>query len=202
MRYLTVNDGNEIMSLSKLMLGSIYFGTEILDSESFFMLDMFLDAGGSMIDTARCYANWIINGESASENAIGRWLSQGKKRNRILIGTKGGNTKKGENPYRADLSKIGLTKELDISLKCLQTDYVDMYWLHRDDPRIPVEEIVELANEFVNQGKVRMLGVSNWSAERLYEANRYAKAHELRPFVMNQVQFSLAETTGDRKSVV
>lgn len=198
MRYLTIDDGSEVMNISKLMLGSIYFGTEISDSESFFMMDSFLNAGGTMIDTARCYANWLPEGEGASENAIGRWLSKGKKRNRVLIGTKGGNTKKGENPYRADLTKTGLTKELEMSLRCLQTDYVDMYWLHRDDPRIQVEEIVELTNEFVKQGKARMIGVSNWSIERLYEANQYAKAHKLRPFAMNQVQFSLAETTGER----
>lgn len=198
MKYMTVSNGQEKFKISKLTLGSIYFGTTIPDSESFYMMDIFLDEGGISIDTARCYADWMPGGTYSSENAIGRWIRQGGRRNRVFIGTKGGNTKAGVNPYRADLSPKGLTGELDGSLCSLQTDYVDLYWLHRDDPRIPVGEIVELANDFVRQGKVRFLGVSNWSGERFLEANRYAAEHQLCPFVMNQIQFSLAETTAER----
>jgi aryl-alcohol dehydrogenase-like predicted oxidoreductase len=197
MRYVTIRDGNEKLKVSKLMLGSIYFGTTIPDQESFYMMDTFLDAGGTMIDTARCYANWLPNGEGASEKAIGRWINKRGNRGSVLIGTKGGNTKQGVNPYRADLSKEGLTRELNESLKCLNTSYVDLYWLHRDDPRIPVGEIVELVNEFVKEGKARMLGVSNWGEERLLAANQYANEHQLHPFVINQIQFSLAECTSE-----
>lgn len=200
MKYIELSDGREAMRVSKLMLGSIYFGTGVPDEDSFYMMDTFLEAGGTMIDTARCYANWLPDGEGSSESAIGRWIknSPAGKRSHVLIGTKGGNTKKGVNPYRADLSEAGLRGELEESLRCLHSDYVDFYWLHRDDPRIPVEEIVERVNRFAAEGKVRMLGVSNWKEERLLAANEYAKSHGLRPFVMNQVQFSLAECTNEQ----
>ncbi len=198
MKYFRVSDGFESLEISKLMLGSIYFGLTIPDREFFSMIDAFLDRGGSMIDTARCYANWVEGGDGSSERAIGRYLKASGKRNHILIGTKGGNTKKGENPYRANLSQEGLTRELNESLSFLGVDYVDLYWLHRDDPRLPVEEIVERVNGFIKEGKVQMVGVSNWREERLLAANEYAASKGLRPFVMNQVQFSLARTTAER----
>jgi aryl-alcohol dehydrogenase-like predicted oxidoreductase len=146
-------------------------------------LDAFLAAGGNTIDTAFVY------GQGESEQTIGRWLEERGNREKINIWTKGG------HPDRTGrhVDRASVHEQLTISLDRLGTDYVDLYALHRDDPEVPVGEIVEFLNEEVEAGRVRCLGTSNWSVTRQIEANRHAAEHGLRGFEFSSPNLSLAK---------
>ena len=116
--------------VSPIALGTLYFGSRISQENVDALLDTFFALGGRQIDTARSYADWLPGGESASERAIGRWLS-GRNREQVFVGTKGGLKPRGYNTTRGDLSHENMEKELKKSLEALQTDYIDLYWLHR-----------------------------------------------------------------------
>lgn len=182
-------DGN--LPLSKITLGCCDFGSRISEVEAFRQLDMYYDAGGRTLDTARIYAAWLPGGESASERTVGRWLTARGRWDQMMVATKGG------HPPLADmhaprLSSSELEKDLEDSLRALGTDCIDLYLLHRDDPGRPVGEIMDTLNRFVRAGKVRALGASNWPAARIREANVCAEAAGMQPFTVSQIQWSLA----------
>ncbi len=184
-------DGSRI---SDIALGTLYFGSRISQKHSERLLDTFFEAGGNQIDTARSYAQWLEGGAGASEDAIGRWLS-GRKREAVFLGTKGGLMPRGYNVTRGNLERSHLEVELDASRKALRTDYIDLYWLHRDDLRFQAGEIVELMNQWIRQGKIRYFGVSNWSTKRIKEANGYAREHGLYGICGSQIQYGLGVCT-------
>ncbi len=192
-------DTNELslpgsVPVSNIVLGTMYFGSRISQTQSERLLDTFVSMGGNQIDTARCYADWIPDGAGASEKAIGKWLS-GRKRESVFLGTKGGIKPRGYNATRGDLSQENLEKDLKASLTALQTDYIDLYWLHRDDLRFSPGEIVERMNQWIRQGYIRYFGVSNWTAKRIMEANEYAASHGLSGAVASQIQYGLGICT-------
>lgn len=168
--------------VSALVMGSDYFTRDQYERVRA-MLDSFVELGGNAIDTAHIYAG----GES--EKAIGLWLSERKNREEIVILTKGAHPDK--SGKRVNREAIG--SDLHTSLERLQTDYIDLYALHRDDPEVPVGEIVEWLNEHVEAGKIRAFGGSNWTTERLREANAYAREHGLVGFTFNSPNLSLAK---------
>lgn len=180
--------------VSDIALGTLYFGSRISQKHSERLMDTFFEEGGNQIDTARSYAEWLEGGAGASEDAIGRWLS-GRKRESVFIGTKGGLMPRGYNATRGNLEKKHLEAELDASRKALRTDYIDLYWLHRDDLRYEAGEIVELMNQWIRQGKIRYFGVSNWSTKRIKEANEYAKEHGICGVSGSQIQYGLGVCT-------
>ncbi len=147
------------------------------------MLDAFTAIGGNTIDTAFIYAG------GNSEKAIGMWVAERKNRDGINIWTKGAHHDK--NGPR--VNKQAIYEELAISLERLQTDYVDLYALHRDDPSVPVGHIIEALNEHVEAGRMLTFGASNWTQERLHEANDYAAKHGLLGFSFNSPNLSLAK---------
>lgn len=194
-----MNDINKLLlpdytPVSKIVLGTMYFGSKIPQKQSERLLDTFISMGGNQIDTARCYADWISDGAGASERAIGKWLS-GKKRESVFLGTKGGIKPRGYNTTRGDLSRKNLENDLKLSLRTLQTDYIDIYWLHRDDFRFSPEEIVELMNEWIHKGYIRYFGFSNWTTQRIMEANKYAAFHGLSEAAASQIQYGLGVCT-------
>lgn len=180
----------EIKALGKrasvICMGSTYFGSAMPEEEVFEVLDAFHALGGSFIDTARAY------GEGAAERVIGKWLRARGNREEIVLDTKGGYITKGGEAFTR-LNRADVLSHLQASLEALNTDYVDLYWLHRDDPARPVGELVETANALLETGRVRMIGASNWSPRRLREARDYALSHGLRPFDADQPQWSLAQ---------
>ena len=91
------------------------------------------------------------------------------------------------------ISQKEIETDLDNSLKAFDMDYVDLYYLHRDDENIPVEEIIEYLNSFVKKGKIKNIGVSNWKSERIKKANEYAKENNLVPITFSQIKYSLAK---------
>lgn len=177
---------------SVLSLGTNRFGSLIKREDAFELLDAYLEWGGTLIDTAHIYADWIPGApHSASEKVIGDWLQLRNCRARVVLATKGGHPNL-STPHISRLSAPELLADLDESLEFLQTDYVDLWWLHRDDPAWPVGEIVEAMNRVIRTGRVRFVGCSNWRAPRIQAANEYARTHGLCGFVANQPQWSLA----------
>lgn len=194
MKYLNIKipDGN--ISISKIALGTDYFGTTVTEKMAFGLLDIFADAGGNCIDTARVYASWLPDGKGASEKTVGKWLKIRGNRNKIIISTKGGHPLL-EQMNCGRLSRKEIESDLDESLRALGVDVIDIYWLHRDDMARPVEDIMETLSTLITKGKVRAVGCSNWKAERIEEANRVALANGFATFSSSQIQWSLAAST-------
>lgn len=185
----------------EIEMPSLCFGTADFDDISkqeiyFSRLDKYVECGGSCIDTARVYCSFTENGADVSETVVGNWMEERRSRDKIIISTKGGHPPF-EDMSRSRLSKEELDFDLSRSLECLKTDFVDIYFLHRDDKDIPVEEIMPILNEYVKQKKVRFLGASNWSTDRIEEANKYALKAGLEPFRISQINYSLAHTSAD-----
>lgn len=176
---------------SAICLGTGGFGSSLSEEESFAMLDAFVDMGGNFLDTARVYGDLPNNRLGLSEQVIGRWLRARGNREKIVLGTKGA------HPPLADmhvgrLDRQSLQSDLQQSLDALGVEAVDVYYLHRDDERREVGEIIDALNEFVQRGQVRCLGASNWKPDRLTAANAYARAHGLMGFAVDEPQWSLA----------
>ncbi len=181
--------GNEL-KISTIALGTDVYGTVVDEKTAFSLLDFYFDRGGNLIDTANAYADWIEGGKGASEMVIGRWLKN-RRRDKVIISTKGGFPLQ-DSMNVSRLSRKDIFADMDESLLRLGTDYVDIYWLHRDDVTLPVGEIMEYLNELVRQGKTRFIGMSNWSCGRIDEANRYAAEHNLMLLSASQIQYSMA----------
>lgn len=189
MRYRTL-PGTDL-TVSAISLGTVPFGTLVDEAASFVLLDAYLEAGGTFLDTAHIYADWLEGDRAASEKTLGRWWRARGRPSGVVVATKGGHPVPATSLVpRLAPDQIGA--DLDASLHALDLERIDLYYLHRDDPQRPVEEIVETLNAAVRAGKVRYLGVSNWQPSRIRAANAYATAHGLQPFVASQVLWSLA----------
>ena len=160
--------GNSGLEVAPLAFGGNVFGWTADESTSFELLDAFVDAGFDLIDTADVYSYWV-QGHSGgeSETIIGKWLKRSGKRSKVVIATKVG---KEMGPDSKGLSKVYILKALEASLRRLQTDYIDLYQSHADDPVTPMEETAEAFDQLIKQGKVRAIGASNFSAQRLAES--------------------------------
>lgn len=138
-------------------------------------------------DTACAY------GEGASERVIGQWLKKRNNRNKIIIIDKGAHPVGGISRVNPE----NIKEDLQESLQRLETDYIDLYLIHRDDPTVPVAPIIEVLNELKNQRKITLFGASNWTRERLEEAEEYAEKKGLFSFSASSNQFSLATQYDD-----
>ena len=169
--------------LSRLVLGTMVFNTNEEGMKTTFdLMNEWLNLGGNIVDCANVY------GGGNSERALGRWIEETGRREEIVILTKGAHM----NGDRRRVTPWDIGSDLLDSLARLKTDYVDLYLLHRDDPSVPVGPIVEALNEHKRAGRIRAFGGSNWSVERLEEANTYADAHGLEPFTASSPNLSLA----------
>ena len=160
--------GNTDLQVYPIAFGGNVFGWTIDEKKSFGILNGFTNAGFNFIDTADVYSRWVSGNEGGeSEKIIGKWMKEKKNRHDIILTTKVGsdmgNGKKG-------LKKEYILKAVEDSLKRLQTDYLDLYQTHFDDLETPVEETLEAYNTLVKQGKIRWIGASNMSVERLKES--------------------------------
>ncbi|MEC0242586.1 aldo/keto reductase [Paenibacillus dokdonensis] len=168
--------------ISRLMKGSDYFFHDSYDKAAA-NLDSFMAIGGNSIDTANIYCG------GQSEEVIGRYMQERGNRDQLVILTKGAHhdqngPRVSEQHIRADITK---------SFERLQTDFIDLYALHRDDPNVPAGEVIEALNEYVKAGTVGAIGVSNWTWQRIQEANEYAAAHQLAGFSFSSPNLSLAK---------
>jgi aryl-alcohol dehydrogenase-like predicted oxidoreductase len=176
---------NTDLSVSPLCLGIAEAGLKYNEKESFGIFNAFCESGGNFIDTARVYSDWVPGERNRSERILGDWLASRSDRQALIIATKGGHPEL-STMHIPRLSLKELSIDLNGSLKSLRTDYIDLYWLHRDDPSRPAGEVIEHLNQFVKQGKIRYFGCSNWTVPRIREANEYALRHDITTFVASQ----------------
>lgn len=177
---------------SVICLGTATLGSSINEMESFKLLDSFVKAGGNFLDTSLNYADWECEIKGISEKTIGKWLKLRKNRDSIIIGTKGACPSL-DPRYFFRLSREDILSDLQKSLTNLQTDVIDLYWLHRDDPTKPVGDIIDVLDEQVRAGRIRYFACSNWTLDRIEEAQFYAATHGKMGFCANQMMWSLAE---------
>ena len=167
--------------VSRLVLGTMWINTQTLE-DAFPVLDAFHAAGGNCLDTAHGY------GRGDNERAVGQWINERGLRDEIVILGKGAH----HSQDRKRVTPYDIQSDLHDSLARFKVDSIDLYVLHRDDPDKPVGPIVETLHAAKEAGQIDAYGGSNWSAERLREANEYAAANGLTPFVASSPQFSLA----------
>ena len=157
--------GNTDLYVYPITFGGNVFGWTINEKTSFELLDAFTDEGFNFIDTADAYSRWADGNEGGeSETVIGNWMKQRKNRNNVIVATKVGYDM-GEG--KKGLSKKRILQAAEDSLKRLQTDYIDLYQTHFDDENTPIEETLEAYQQLIKEGKVRHIGASNLSPERL-----------------------------------
>ncbi len=168
----------------RLVLGGNVFGYTVKGEEAFDVLDRFVAAGGTMIDTADVYSNWVpghVGGES--ETLLGEWLKRRGRRDDVLIATKVG--------YDKGLAPAHIEEAIDASLARLGTDYVDLYYAHKDDAATPLAETLAAFDRLVKAGKVRAIGASNYSAARLAEALDISAREALAAYTVLQPEYNL-----------
>lgn len=162
-----------------LSLGTAPFGTGIARKTAFSILDAYLDLGGNLLDTA------VVYGMGVSEQTIGEWMRLRGVRNRVYISTKGGHPSLPD--WNRRITEPDIRADMEASLRYLGTDHVDIYFLHRDDESKPVESIMPILDSLVREGKARLIGASNWTAQRINEANSFAKANGMAEFSVSQI---------------
>jgi aryl-alcohol dehydrogenase-like predicted oxidoreductase len=181
--------GKSSIEVTPLMLGGNVFGWTIDETASFKVLDAFSAASLNFIDTADSYSTWVPGHKGGeSETIIGNWLKRGGQRDKMIIATKVGSEIPGQGK---GLSKAWITRQVEASLKRLQTDYIDLYQSHRDDPNTPVEETLETYAHLVQRGKVRVIGCSNFTAERTAESLAASRKHSWPRYESLQPNYNL-----------
>lgn len=184
------------LKLSPMGLGCVNAGLKWDGAEADRLFDSFYDLGGNVYDTARVYSDWIPPERGRSERVLGDWLRRSGKRNQVILVTKGGHPDmccQEPDLHNSRVTREEMRTDLEGSLKTLGTDYIDLYFFHRDKESIPVEELVEVMESFVREGKIRYYGCSNWSTERMRAADAYCRAKGLRGFAANQALFNLGQ---------
>lgn len=189
-----VNIPGTDLCLSPMGLGTVDAGVKWSEENAARMYDAFLDLGGNLIDTARVYSDWIPGETGRSERILGDWLKKSGKRHQVILSTKGGHPEmlgEATDMHQNRLNRRDMERDLDLSLKALKTDYIDLYFYHRDCEALPVEELVETMESFVKAGKIRYYGCSNWSADRMAMADTYAAKMGYRSFAANQALYNV-----------
>ncbi len=179
------------MKVSAIALGTGNIGSALDSAASFKLLDLFVDCGGTFIDSARVYAAWIPGGMGISERTIGQWLRLRKHSSSIVVGTKGGHPDLNAM-HVPRLDRAHIISDCEDSLRDLSCDTIGLYWLHRDDETRPVADMLETLEGLMTAGKIRAYGCSNWTPARMQAACEAAHTHHYRGFVANQPMWSLA----------
>jgi aryl-alcohol dehydrogenase-like predicted oxidoreductase len=186
--------GGSGLEVSPICLGGNVFGWTADESASFSILDAFVDAGFNFIDTADVYSRWVPGHKGGeSETVLGHWFKRSGHRKKVILATKLGIEMA---PDKQGFSKAYILREVEESLQRLQTDYIDLYQSHKDDPNTPLEETLEAYDQLIKQGKVRAIGASNYSAERLAESFKMSKEHGLPRYECLQPHYNLYERAG------
>jgi aryl-alcohol dehydrogenase-like predicted oxidoreductase len=183
--------GQTGLQIEPLVFGGNVFGWTADEAMSFSLLDAFVGAGFTMVDTADVYSIWGSgNRGGESETIIGKWLSRRRRRNEIILATKVGWEL---SPTEKGLRKTYIVNAVDKSLERLNTDYIDLYQSHIDDPTTPVEETLEAYAKLIRQGKVRFIGASNFTATRLQESLDVSSRHGYPRYEVLQPLYNLID---------
>ncbi len=190
MRYL----GNSGIPIAPIAFGGNVFGWTIDQKRSFELLDAFVDRGFNLIDTANMYSAWVPGHSGGeSETIIGAWLERSKKRDQVVLATKVGHLM---GDGSRGLKKAYILKSIDESLKRLRTDVIDLYQSHKDDFETPIEETLEAYDTLIRQGKIRAIGASNFSAERLKQSLEASRSNQWPTYVSLQPEYNLFSRSG------
>lgn len=189
--------GRSSLSVAPLAFGGNVFGWSADEQRSFELLDAFVDAGFNLIDTADVYSAWVPgNRGGESETIIGKWLKRSGKRDQVVLATKV--AKWAEHP---GLSPMNINQAVEGSLKRLQTDYIDLYQAHEDDASVPLHETLETFGKLIEQGKVRVIGASNYVADRFAEALKVSAERGLPRYETLQPEYNLVSRAGYEKEL-
>jgi aryl-alcohol dehydrogenase-like predicted oxidoreductase len=181
--------GSTDLLVSPITFGGNVFGWTLDEAKSFEILDGFFEAGFNFVDTADTYSRWAEGNQGGeSEKIIGHWMKARNNRNKVILATKvGGDMGSGKK----SLSKAHIIASIEGSLQRLQTDYVDLYQSHYDDPETPIEETLEAYDQLIRAGKIRWIGASNFSAERLKESLDTSQRLSLPKYQSFQPEYNL-----------
>jgi aryl-alcohol dehydrogenase-like predicted oxidoreductase len=189
--------GRSSLSVAPLAFGGNVFGWSADEQRSFELLDAFVDAGFNLIDTADVYSAWAPgNRGGESETIIGKWLKRSGKRDKVIIATK-----VGKWVEHTGLSPMNIHEAVDGSLKRLQTDHIDLYQAHADDATVPLSETLGAFARLIEQGKVRVIGASNYNADRFADALKVSKQHNLPRYESLQPEYNLVSRSGYEKEL-
>ncbi|MDR2011973.1 MAG: aldo/keto reductase, partial [Rhodanobacter sp.] len=184
--------GRSGITIQPLAFGGNVLGWSIDEATSFAVLDAFVDAGLNLIDTADTYSSWAPgNTGGESETIIGQWLAQGGRRDKVVIATKVAKWAR-----HRGLSPATIQAAAEDSLKRLRTDTIDLYFAHEDDPCVPLADTLGAFARLIEQGKVRTIGASNYSAPRLAEALAVSEKHRLPRYEVLQPEYNLMARKG------
>jgi aryl-alcohol dehydrogenase-like predicted oxidoreductase len=190
--------GNSDLFVYPIAFGGNVFGWTADEKKSFEILDGFTHAGFNFIDTADVYSAWVPgNAGGESETIVGNWMSQRNNRDKIILATKVGAPM---GPDKKGLSKKYIFQAVEDSLKRLKTDYIDLYQSHYDDLDTPIQETLEAYHQLIKEGKVRWIGASNLSPERLTESLEIAKKLNLPKYQTLQPEYNLYQREGYEKN--
>ncbi|MUP47089.1 aldo/keto reductase [Gramella sp. BOM4] len=188
MKYL----GNTSLETSPIIFGGNVFGWTVNEKESFDLLDRILDMGINHIDSADVYSRWADgNSGGESERILGKYFQQRGRPDNLILATKVGSSM--QQGGEKDISRQHIMKAVEDSLKRLKTDHIDLYYTHWDDNETPVEETLGAYQQLIKEGKVRYIGASNLSAERLRESLDAAKNSDLPKYEVFQPEYNLVQ---------
>ena len=180
--------GNTGVEVSALCLGAMYFGSKNDKATSFRLLDQYVDAGGSFLDSANIYAHWVPGGHAGdSERLLGEWMRERGNRDGLFLASKVGFAYPG---IEIGLSAQQIEEECNKSLQHLGVETIDLYYAHVDDYETPLEETMEAFYRLIQAGKVRFIGASNYLAWRMEQAKWTAETHGWEPFCCIQQRYS------------
>lgn len=183
--------GDSQLYVKPIAFGGNVFGWTIDEKQSFKMLDAFVEADFDFIDTADTYSWWVEgNSGGESESIIGKWSAERKNRDKIILSTKVGSQNK-DRPK--NISRSFILKSVEDSLRRLRTDYIDLYQTHFDDEVTPVEETLSAYQQLIKEGKVRVIGTSNMSPNRILQSLKASADNDLPKYQTLQPQYSLVE---------
>lgn len=191
--------GGSGLEVSPICLGGNVFGWTADEPASFAILDEFVGAGFDFVDTADVYSRWVPGHKGGeSEIVLGNWFKRSGQRKKVILATKVGIELA---PDKKGLSKAYILRAVEDSLERLQTDYIDLYQSHIDDASVPLEETLGAYDQLIKQGKVRAIGASNYSAERLAESLKVSQQHGLPRYECLQPHYNLYERAGFEKGL-
>lgn len=191
--------GTTGLEVSNIAFGTGNFKEKIDQATAFDLLDYYLELGGNFLDTANVYCRWLPDTENSSEQWLGEWLRSRNAYDRVIIASKGGHFSLTDGSCR--VTKKELTRDLDESLLTLGLDHLDFYWFHRDNEALPVEEVIDIGEAFVREGKIRFFGASNFKLERMKAAVSYAETSSGNGFSALSNQWSLAYANPGKKLI-
>jgi len=171
--------------VSQACLGTAYLGSREDEKTSFAIMDAYYERGGRFFNTAHEY------GDGLSEKVVGKWIRERGVRDQVMLTSKCGEDRSIDNWCAMHAEDI--FEDIDETLSRTGLDYVDFYLLHLDDPTVPAGEIVDAMHEIQKQGKILYYGCSNWSCERISEANEWAKKRGYSGFMMDEIEMNLAD---------